>query len=175
MDVVFHLRSWKGASFGTAAIAMGAACAFLAFQTDARRWSYFAAAVLLFGFGFFAVPGLALLARALSPYPALKSGPAGIEFRSVPFLSGHVPYSNISGIRALRYGAGQYVCMDLRSDESYVQSQPRLLRPALRYLSKAGHPVCIVLVAVGRGERHQDISARLRQVLDTVRQQAAPP
>jgi hypothetical protein len=167
MEIVVYLRSWKAAGIGLAAIAMASILGVLAFETDERWWNYFSAAILLFGLLFFSGFGLALLLRAISPYPAVRTGAAGIEFRSVPFMSGRIPYSNVSQVRAVRYGAAQYVSVGLRDEDSFIRSQRRLLRPALRYLSKAGHPVCVILVGVGHGEEHRAISERLWMAVQT--------
>jgi hypothetical protein len=168
MEVVVYLRSWKAAAIGAAAIAIAIVPAALAFETDARRWNYFSAAVLLFASVFFSGLGLALLVRAISANPAIRTGREGIEFRSVPFMSGFVPYADVARITAIRYGAAQYVAVFLREDEGFLDSQPRLLRPVLRRLSKAGHPVCVILVGVGRGEEHRANSERIRLAMQSV-------
>lgn len=144
---------------------MGLLAGALAFDTDARRWTYFSAAVLMFGLIFFVALGLALVVRGVSPYPALRVDATGVSFRSVPFMLGHIPFSNVSQVRALRYGAAQYIAFRLKNEEMFMLSQPRLLRPALRYLLEAGHPTCVVLVGVGRGEEQREISERVRAAI----------
>jgi len=173
MQVVVFLRSWKGVAFGVGAIVMGILAALLAADTGAPRWNLFAAAVLWFTFAFFGGLGLALLTRAASPHPALRTDSTGIMFRSVPFMSGHAPFSNISQVRALSYGAAKYVALLLNDEEEFIRSQPSLLRPALRYVARAGHPTCVILVGVGTGGDHRVISEQLRGAVRAHRKSGA--
>lgn len=163
--MVFYLRSWKIATIGLMFVLFGAMGASLTFDTGAPRWNVFAAAVCSLGAALLGGLGLALLVRAASPRPAIRTDGNGIEFRSVPFLSGHVPFTNVCQVRTVSYGMANYVALCLKDDEQFLLSQPGFLRPALRYLAQAGHPVCVILVGAGKSRGPRVIAGRLRAIV----------
>jgi hypothetical protein len=172
--MVFHLRSWKIGAVGLMFVLVGAVGASLAFDAGAPRWNVFAAAVCSLGAVLFGGIGFALFVRAASPRPAIRTDGHGIEFRSAPFLSGRVPFSNVSQVGTLSYGMANYVALWLKDDEQFLRSQPGFLRPALRYLAQAGHPVCVILVGADEKMKLRVISGRLRAIVRS-NQDPEPP
>ena len=137
---------WNCTGLALVALGMAVFCGYLALFTTWRMWNWLTASIMASGTVFFGLLGLPALLYGLTRLPVISAHPDGILFRQAFFLSGFIPWDNISNITQSTVGIYQSISLTPKDKIGFIAGQSFWKRPILRFLHRRSMPFIVVLV-----------------------------
>jgi hypothetical protein len=138
---------WSCVFAGIGLLLFASLAAWIALDTDWRRWSVLVFLICSAGAVLFGFLGLSILLPSILRYSVLSADKSGISYRQAFFLSGHINWQDISRIRAQSSGMAKYVIVDLKDSGAYRARQSFFSRLLLKFPHSRSSPLIVVLVA----------------------------